>query len=130
MIAKSDDGPFRQIRKVQHSGGTIPSPFECWLALRGIQTLPYRMRARSENARRVARFLDGHPAVAEVFYPELESHPGHGMASEQMSLFCGMLSFLVQGAGSARWPSLPTSGCSRGRPASGGRTATSSTGRP
>ena len=55
------------------------------------------MRAHSENAARVARFLDGHPAVAEVFYPGLESHPGHEVASEQMSLFGGMLSFLVQG---------------------------------
>jgi cystathionine gamma-synthase len=97
VVAKSDNGPFRQIRKVQHSGGAIPSPFECWLTLRGIQTLPYRMRAHSENAARVARFLDGHPAVAEVFYPGLESHPGHRIASEQMSLFGGMLSFLVQG---------------------------------
>ena len=97
VVAKSDDGPFRRIRKVQHSGGAIPSPFECWLTLRGIQTLPYRMRAHSENAARVARFLDGHPAVAEVFYPGLESHPGHGVAAEQMSLFGGMLSFLVQG---------------------------------
>src|SRR5215212_4487088 len=43
VVAKSDDGPFRRIRKVQHSGGAIPSPFECWLTLRGIQTLPYRM---------------------------------------------------------------------------------------
>jgi cystathionine gamma-synthase len=97
VVAKSDDGPFRRIREVQHSGGAIPSPFECWLALRGIQTLPYRMRAHSENAARVAWFLDGHPAVAEVFYPGLESHPGHRIASEQMSLFGGMLSFLVDG---------------------------------
>ena len=97
MVAKSDDGPFRRIREIQHSGGAIPSPFECWLALRGIQTLPYRMRAHSENATRVARFLDGHPAVAEVFYPGLASHPGHRVASEQMSLFGGMLSFLVRG---------------------------------
>ena len=64
VVAGSDDGPFRRIREVQHSGGAIPSPFECWLTLRGIQTLPYRMRAHSENAARVARFLDGHPAVA------------------------------------------------------------------
>jgi cystathionine gamma-synthase len=97
VVAKSDDGPFRRIREFQHSGGAIPSPFECWLALRGIQTLPYRMRAHSENAARVARFLDGHPAVAEVFYPGLASHPGHRIASEQMSLFGGMLSFLVDG---------------------------------
>ena len=97
VVAKSDDGPFRRIREIQHSGGAIPSPFECWLALRGIQTLPYRMRAHSENAARVARFLDGHPAVAEVFYPGLASHQGHRTASEQMSLFGGMLSFLVDG---------------------------------
>ena len=97
VVAKTDDGPFRRIREIQHSGGAIPSPFECWLALRGIQTLPYRMRAHSENAERVARFLDGHPAVAEVFYPGLASHPGHRVASEQMSLFGGMLSFLVDG---------------------------------
>ena len=97
VVAGSDDGPFRRIREVQHSGGAIPSPFECWLTLRGIQTLPYRIRAHSENAARVARFLDGHPEVAEVFYPGLESHPGHGVASGQMSLFGGMLSFLVRG---------------------------------
>ena len=54
VVGRSDDGPFRRIREVQHSGGAIPSPFECWLALRGIQTLPYRMRAHSENRRRRA----------------------------------------------------------------------------
>ena len=97
VVAKSDDGPLRRIREIQHSGGAIPSPFECWLALRGIQTLPYRTRAHSENAARIARFLDGHPEVEEVFYPGLGSHPGHRVASGQMSPFGGMLSFLVRG---------------------------------
>ena len=130
VVARSDDGPFRRIREIQHSGGAIPSPFECWLTLRGIQTLPYRMRAHSEHAARVARFLDGHPAVTEVFYPGLESHPGHGWPPSRCPSSAGCSRSSCGGTGSARWTSLPTSGCSRGRRASGGRTATSNTGRP
>ena len=88
---------FREIRAIQKDGGAVPSPFDCWLILRGIRTLPYRMRAHSENAARVASFLDDHAKVAEVFYPGLPGHAGHHIARRQMSDFGGMLSFRLRG---------------------------------
>ena len=77
--------------------GGVSSPFNSWLVLRGIRTLAVRMRAHSENAMAVARFLATHPRVEAVFYPGLESHPRHDVARRQMSAFGGMLSFLVRG---------------------------------
>lgn len=77
--------------------GGIASPFNAWLVLRGARTLAARMRVHSENGRKVAAFLEDHPAVARVHYPGLSSHPGHRVAREQMSDFGGMLSFEVQG---------------------------------
>ena len=78
-------------------GGAVPSPFDCWLALRGIATLPWRMRAHCENALVVADFLQRHPAVERIHYPGLSHHPGHEVASRQMSGWGGMLSFEVRG---------------------------------
>ena len=75
----------------------MPSPFDCWLTLRGIRTLPYRMRAHCENAKKVAHFLAEHPKVAVVHYPGLATHPGHAVAAKQMRDFGGMLSFQVKG---------------------------------
>ncbi len=95
VVCAQQDGLFEEISRVQQNGGAIPSPFDCWLVLRGIRTLPYRMRAHSENASKVAAFLDAHPKVTEVYYPGLEGHPGHEVARRQMSLFGGMLSFRV-----------------------------------
>ena len=97
VVGAREDGLFEEVRNIQLDGGAVPSPFDCWLLLRGIRTLPYRMRAHSENAARVAAFLDGHPKVEEVFFPGLEGHPGHNIARSQMSLFGGMLSFRVSG---------------------------------
>ncbi len=97
VVSARDDDLFREIRGIQQDGGAVPSPFDCWLVLRGIRTLPLRMRAHSENAAKVAEFLDEHPSVSEVFYPGLEGHPGHGIARRQMALFGGMLSFRVRG---------------------------------
>jgi cystathionine gamma-synthase len=77
--------------------GGVGSPFNSWLVLRGIRTLAVRMRAHSENAMAVARFLATHPRVEAVFYPGLESHPRHDVALRQMSAFGGMLSFNVRG---------------------------------
>lgn len=93
VIAKEHSDFFERIRLIQRTGGAVPSPFDCWLLLRGIRTLPYRMRAHCENARKVAQFLAGHPKVCTVHYPGLESHPGHAIAAEQMRDFGGMLSF-------------------------------------
>ncbi len=99
VVAKTAEGFFEQVRQIQVSGGAVPSPFECWLVMRGIRTLPYRMRAHSENAGRIAIFLNGHPGVERVHYPGLPQHPGHDVAGRQMALFGGMLSFQVKGDG-------------------------------
>ena len=78
-------------------GGAAPSPFDCWLALRGVTTLPWRMRAHCENALAVAKFPEQHSAVERVHYPGLNDHPGHDIARHQMSGWGGMLSFQVRG---------------------------------
>ncbi|HEX8034775.1 MAG TPA: PLP-dependent transferase [Ktedonobacterales bacterium] len=97
LVAREDDAFFQKVRQIQTSGGAVPSPFDCWLILRGIRTLPYRMRAHSENAQRVATFLSQHPEVEAVHYPGLTAHPGHDIAVRQMSLPGGMVSFQVRG---------------------------------
>jgi cystathionine gamma-synthase len=97
LITKYDNYLFERARKSQRYGGAVPSPFDCWLALRGIETLPVRVRAHCENAMRVAQFLGQHPKVESVHYPGLPDHPGHGIAARQMSAFGGMLSFQVRG---------------------------------
>jgi cystathionine gamma-synthase len=97
VVARARDELFDRIRAVQVSGGAIPSPFDCWLVLRGIRTLPYRVRAHSENALKVATFLARHPRVEAVHYPGLPAHPGHDVARRQMSAFGGMVSVEVRG---------------------------------
>ena len=97
LVAREDDSFFQRVRQIQASGGAVPSPFDCWLILRGIRTLPYRMRAHSENALRVATFLSQQPNVEVVHYPGLETHPGYEIAARQMSLPGGMVSFQVRG---------------------------------
>jgi cystathionine gamma-synthase len=96
VVARKDSEFFEQIRGIQYEGGAVPSPFDCWLILRGMRTLPWRMRAHSENATKVADFLSRHQKVARVHYPGLQSHPGHEIAARQMSMFGGMLSFEVK----------------------------------
>lgn len=83
-----------QIRRqaMVNLGGAI-SPFNAWLIMRGVVTLPLRMEQHSKNAIEVARFLEGHPAVSFVAYPGLESHPQHEVAKKQMSLYSGVISF-------------------------------------
>ncbi|HOM50940.1 MAG TPA: PLP-dependent aspartate aminotransferase family protein [Phycisphaerae bacterium] len=73
--------------------GTACSPFDAWLVLRGVKTLAYRMEAHQRNAMAVARFLADHPKVKKVYYPGLETHPGHALAKKQMRGFGGMVSF-------------------------------------
>jgi cystathionine gamma-synthase len=97
LVTRYDNYLFERARKSLHFGGAAPSPFDCWLALRGASTLPWRMRAHSENAGRIVEFLSGHSAVERVHYPGLTSHPGHDTAARQMSGFGGMLSFEVHG---------------------------------
>ena len=83
-----------------HFGGVL-SPFNAWLIARGAATLPIRMRAHEEGARRVAEFLEGHPRVGRVNYPGLASHPQHELARRQMANCSGTLSFQVRGDGGA-----------------------------
>src|SRR5262249_19496311 len=98
VVAKKDGELFQRIRNVQYEGGAVPSPFDCWLVLRGMRTLPWRIRAHSQNAAKVAEFLAGHRKVERTHYPGLTSHPGHDIAKKQMSMFGGMLSFEAKGA--------------------------------
>jgi cystathionine gamma-synthase len=97
LITKYDNYLFERVRNAQRYGGAVPSPFDCWLTLRGVSTLPCRMRAHLENTGAVARFLAAHAAVEQVHYPGLADHPGHELAGRQMSGFGGMLSFQVRG---------------------------------
>jgi cystathionine gamma-synthase len=97
VVAAQTDDFFEKIRGMQEIGGGVPSGFDCWLLLRGIRTLPYRMRGHCANALKVAQFLEDHPQVHTVHYPGLESHPGHEIARRQMRDFGGMLSVQVKG---------------------------------
>lgn len=96
VITNAESDFWTRLLMIQRTGGAVPSPFDCWLTLRGIRTLPYRMRAHCENAKQVAGFLAQHPQVAVVHYPGLASHPGHAVAAKQMRDFGGMLSFQVR----------------------------------
>ena len=96
MLVMNDDlhEPLFETRRIT---GGILGPFDAWLMLRGIKTLAARMEAHQRNAFAVARFLEGHPRVARVFYPGLESHPQHALAARQMRGFSGMVTFEIKG---------------------------------
>jgi len=98
VISKEDSEIFKNIKQMQKSGGAVPSPFECWLVLRGIQTLPLRIRYQSESAFKIAEFLNKHPCISKVYYPGLPTHPGHQTAANQMKLYGGMISFQINGS--------------------------------
>jgi len=95
-LVMAHDEHAERIKFVQNSAGAILSPFDSWLVLRGIKTLPLRMRAHDENGRSIARHLEGHPKVKRVLYPGLPSHPQHALASRQASGFGGMISFVLK----------------------------------
>jgi cystathionine gamma-synthase len=97
VVAKTKTGFFERIREIQTTCGAVPSPFDCWLILRGIRSLPWRMRAHSENGLSLATWLADHQRVETVHYPGLASHAGHEIAARQMVAFSGMLSFEVRG---------------------------------
>jgi cystathionine beta-lyase/cystathionine gamma-synthase len=95
FVGTSDDALAERLYFLQKSLGAVPGPFDSWLVLRGLKTLAVRMRQHCENARRVAEFLDGHPAVDRTFWPGLPSHPGHAVATAQMRDYGAMVSFLA-----------------------------------
>jgi cystathionine beta-lyase/cystathionine gamma-synthase len=95
FVGTNDPTIAERLRFLQKSLGAIPGPFDCWLVLRGLKTLAVRMDRHSENARRVAAWLETHEAVERVLYPGLPGHPGHEIAARQMKDFGGMISFLA-----------------------------------
>ncbi|HEY2499826.1 MAG TPA: aminotransferase class I/II-fold pyridoxal phosphate-dependent enzyme [Candidatus Angelobacter sp.] len=97
LIFRETNAFFERAYNFQREGGGVPSPFECWLSLRGMQTFPYRVRAHAANAQKVAEFLATQPHIEAVHYPGLPSHPGHKIASAQMSGFGGVMSIQMKG---------------------------------
>jgi cystathionine gamma-synthase len=97
VISKELDKNYEFVKEMQKSGGAVPSPFECWLILRGIQTLPLRIKEQSKSALVIAEFLSSRKEVEVVYYPGLKENPGYQLAKEQMKLFGGMLSFQLKG---------------------------------
>jgi cystathionine gamma-lyase len=96
-VCLNEGALYERLKFMQNAAGATPSPFDCFLTLRGIKTLALRMQAHEKNARRIASLLEGHPQVRRVYYPGLPNHPGHDIASSQMDGFSGMLSFEVKG---------------------------------
>ncbi len=96
VLAK-DAAVFEPIKFLQNATGGVPSPFDCWLTLRGLKTMELRMERHAQNAAAIANALKGHPLVHRVYYPGLADHPGHEIARRQMSGFGGMVSFELEG---------------------------------
>jgi len=97
LIAREKNEWWLKLKQIQEMGGAVPSPFDCYMTVRGIKTLPYRMKGHVENAARLADFLENSLQVEAVFYPGSASHPQYEIARKQMSAGGGMLSFLVKG---------------------------------
>jgi cystathionine gamma-synthase len=100
-VALNDDGVVARMSFLQNAVGAVPSPFDCYLVLRGIKTLAVRMDRHCENARAIAALLSEHPAVSRVLYPGLPADRGHEIARKQMRDFGGMVSFFAAGGEAA-----------------------------
>ena len=96
-LVAADDELGAELAYHQNAMGAINGPFDAWLTLRGIRTLGVRMDRHCDNAERIAAYLQSHEAVAQVFYPGLESHPGHETAAKQMQRYGGIVSFRAAG---------------------------------
>ncbi|HEV3407683.1 MAG TPA: cystathionine gamma-synthase [Gaiellaceae bacterium] len=98
FVATNDPTIAERLAFLQNALGAIPGPFDSWLVLRGLKTLSVRMREHCANGRRIAEFLETHPAVERVRFPGLANHPQHALARAQMRDFGGMISFEVAGS--------------------------------
>jgi cystathionine gamma-synthase len=96
VAVANDHELLERLAFLQNAVGAVPGPLDCFLVLRGLKTLALRMEAHCRNAGRIAEFLSTHPKVTRVYYPGLASHPGHDLASRQMSGFGGMVSFELE----------------------------------
>ena len=97
-VLARDPAIFEPIKFLQNATGAVPSPFDCWLTLRGLKTLELRMERHTQNAEAIALALEAHPRVRRVYYPGLPDHPGHDIAARQMTGFGGMVSFELDGS--------------------------------
>jgi len=97
VLATNSLDLYTRLKFLQNSIGAVPAPFDCYMAHRGLKTLPLRMREHCKNAQAVAEFLEAHPAVERVIYPGLVSHPQHELAKRQMRGFGGMITFFLKG---------------------------------
>lgn len=95
-VLLNDASIYEELRFFQNTIGAIPGPQDVWLTLRGVKTLAVRMRQHEANAFAVARFLQDHPRVSQVYFPGLPQHPNHEVARRQMSGFGGMVSFRLK----------------------------------
>jgi cystathionine beta-lyase/cystathionine gamma-synthase len=97
-VLAREAGVFEPIKFLQNAIGAVPSPFDCWLTLRGLKTMELRVLRHAENAAAIAEALSGHARVRRVYYPGLANHPGHAIARAQMTGFGGMVSFELDGS--------------------------------
>jgi cystathionine beta-lyase/cystathionine gamma-synthase len=95
-VVTSDTAIHTAIKNYQGAAGAVPGPWDCWLILRGLKTLKIRMKEHEATALHLAGMLEHHPAVEQVFYPGLASHPQHELAKAQMSGFGGMITFSLK----------------------------------
>jgi cystathionine beta-lyase/cystathionine gamma-synthase len=96
-VLARDPAVFEPVKFLQNATGAVPSPFDCWLTLRGLKTLELRMQRHADNAAAIAEALDAHALVRRVYFPGLATHPGHDIARRQMTGFGGMVSFELEG---------------------------------
>jgi cystathionine beta-lyase/cystathionine gamma-synthase len=96
-VLARDPAVFEPVKFLQNATGAVPSPFDCWLTLRGLKTLELRMVRHAGNAGAIAERLSAHPLVRRVYFPGLPTHPGHALAARQMTGFGGMVSFELDG---------------------------------
>jgi cystathionine gamma-synthase len=101
FLATDDPGVAERIAYYQNAAGGVPGAMDCYLVMRGTKTLAVRMERHCANAAAVVAMLDHHPAVAQVLYPGLASHPGHDVAAGQMRGFGGMVSIVMDGGEAA-----------------------------
>jgi cystathionine gamma-lyase/cystathionine beta-lyase/cystathionine gamma-lyase/homocysteine desulfhydrase len=93
VVVSNDPASSERLRFIQNAVGAVPGPFDCWLVLRGIKTLPVRMERHNANAARIAEWLAGHKSVRRVYYPGLPDHPGRALHESQAAGFGGMIAF-------------------------------------
>jgi cystathionine gamma-lyase len=108
VLITSNEALAERLRFLQNAMGAVPSPFDCFLVLRGVKTLPVRMERHAQSALALATFLEKHPQVERVYYPGLASHPQLALAKKQMALPGGMISFVVKGGATAARKLLET----------------------